>query len=421
MTVVQKLTIRLSEIRSKLNELSGLETPSKEEVSQMETLGKEYQDKEIQFRSAVIVEGEKQAGKEFLDDGEGAEIRSIKNKCSIVSYVNAAAKGSGLNGPEAELNDSLEVRNGGGIHVPWTMLYSDRGIERRAEGDAGTVSDTGTQDGGTAQRPILQRLFGKSVFEALGVRIDSVPTGKSEWPIITAGVAPAMTAELAQNDAVEPTMGTVSLKPKRLTGRYIFTAEQAAQVSGIEAALRRDLADAVMAKMSNQIINGDGTGVNVAGFLSEITGPSAPGAASSWEKYASAAAQAVDGIHAYNEKECSVVLGDDTYRKAASVRASGSADFATDSLARKSLMILACSFMPAPASSVQDALVHARGPEMGEMRGDSVASVWPTLELIRDIYTRAGEGETVLTWIALWDAKAAHRAGAYKRLKFNIS
>ena len=128
MTVVQKLTIRLSEIRSKLNELSGLETPSKEEVSQMETLGKEYQDKEIQFRSAVIVEGEKQAGKEFLDDGEGAEIRSIKNKCSIISYVNAAAKGSGLSGPEAELNDALEVRNGGGIQVPWTMLYSDKGL-----------------------------------------------------------------------------------------------------------------------------------------------------------------------------------------------------------------------------------------------------------------------------------------------------
>ena len=52
---------------------------------------------------------------------------------------------------------------------------------------------------------------------------------------------------------------TVSLKPKRLTGRYVFTVEQAAQVAGIEAALRRDLGDAVMAKMSDQVINGDGS------------------------------------------------------------------------------------------------------------------------------------------------------------------
>ena len=74
-------------------------------------------------------------------------------------------------------------------------------------------------------------------------------------------------AESAQKDAVKPTFSTVSLKPKRLTGRYVFTVEQAAQVAGIEAALRRDLADAVMAKMSNQVINGDGSGVNVKGFL----------------------------------------------------------------------------------------------------------------------------------------------------------
>ena len=45
------------------------------------------------------------------------------------------------------------------------------------------------------QRPILQRLFGRDLMDALGVRIDSVPAGRTEWPLRTGGVAPAMTAE----------------------------------------------------------------------------------------------------------------------------------------------------------------------------------------------------------------------------------
>ena len=52
------------------------------------------------------------------------------------------------------------------------------------------------------------------------------------------------------------------------------------------------------------------------------------------------------------------------------------------------------------------------------MRGDSVAAVWPTLEVIRDIYTKASEGGVVLTWVALWDLQTAFRSAAYKRVAF---
>ena len=49
------------------------------------------------------------------------------------------------------------------------------------------------------------------------------------------------------------------------------------------------------------------------------------------------------------------------------------------------------------------------------MRGDSVAAMWPTLEVIRDIYSKASQG-VLLTWVALWDAKTAFRSAAYQRL-----
>ena len=68
----------------------------------------------------------------------------------------------------------------------------------------------------------------------------------------------------------------------------------------------------------------------------------------------------------------------------------------------------------------QSAILHAAGPNGGGvMRGDSVAAVWPTLEVIRDIYSEASRG-VVLTWVALWDAKVALRADAYEHIAINI-
>ena len=55
------------------------------------------------------------------------------------------------------------------------------------------------------------------------------------------------------------------------------------------------------------------------------------------------------------------------------------------------------------------------------MRGDSVAAMWPTLEVIRDHYTKAGEGGVVLTWITLWDAAIAFRSDAYKHYKLTVT
>ena len=65
--------------------------------------------------------------------------------------------------------------------------------------------------------------------------------------------------------------------------------------------------------------------------------------------------------------------------------------------------------------------LHAAGPNGGGiMRGDSVAAVWPTLEVIRDIYSKASQG-VVLTWVSLWDAYAALRAGAYRLVAIKIT
>ena len=84
---------------------------------------------------------------------------------------------------------------------------------------------------------------------------------------------------------------------------------------------------------------------------------------------------------------------------------------------------MASSFVPAASGNVQNGnLIHAGGPNGGgpDMRGDSIAAVWPSLEVIRDPYSKATQG-IVLSWISLWDCETAFRSAAYKRVAFQVA
>ena len=437
MTTAQKLAIRLSEIRQRLNEISGLadDAMTDEVRAEADKLGGEYRNAETQHRSALIAQGAEQAAAEGefgSGDGEPAEVRALLSRATLCDYLNPAAGGVGLAGPAAELNAAFKVGTvgkSGGILIPWKMLECP---EHRAapapRGESRAFTSTANLDGGTAQRPILQRLFGMSIMSALGVRMDSVPAGMSEWPLLTAGVSPDMAVEgTAAAAAVAATFATETLKPKRLTGKYEYTHEQAAQVIDLEQSLRRDLADAVLARMSALILSGDEStnAQEPNGFLIKLTAPTAPTAIAAYSDFAGSHAQSVDGIHASREGEVSSVIGVASYRFAAGVYDAGSGESGTEALMKRGMSCMASSYIPAATGTpaVQNSnIYHAAGPNGGgaSLRGDSIAAVWPTLEVIRDIYSQASVG-VVLTWITLWDAETAFRAAAYRRVAFQIA
>ena len=434
MTNAMKLTIRLSEIRQRLNEIGGLEgdAMTDEIRNEADKLGTEYRNAETQHRSAIIAEGEEQraAEGEFGNgDGEPAEVRALMGRVVLPDYLRAAAAGVGLAGVPVELAAALKVPSvgtGGGVAIPWTILETRAAPAPAPRDEHRAFTTTTSLAGSIVQRPILQRLFGPGIMDALGVRMDSVPAGRSEWPLITAGVAPVHKAEgTAATNAVAVTFATEMLKPKRLTGKYEFTHEGAAQVADLEAGLRRDLADAIAAKMSDQIINGnEGTNAHeVDGFKTTITAPGNAAATAAYADYAGAHALGVDGIHASVEHEVSSVIGVDVYRHAASVYDTGSGEAGSEALRRRGMSCMASPYVGSAANTGHHVtnFLHASGPNGGgAMRGDSVAAMWPTLEVIRDIYSQASQG-VVLTWVTLWDAQTAFRAAAYKRIAFDIT
>ena len=431
MTKVQKLTLEQSELRQKLNDLLAVDSGklTDDQRNEMDTLSKRAQELEPELRAAVTAEGLEQAqvaGEFNNGDGEAAEVRALLGRATVNDYLAPAANSTGLSGAAKELNEALEVPLSGqsGICIPWQVLEVRQAVPLvNGEAEKRAFTDTGDYAGGVAQRPILQRLFGPGIMDLLGVRIDSVPAGRTEWPLITNGVAPVMKAEGGAADAaVSATFGTETLKPKRLTGRYEYTHEMAAQVPDLEQALRRDLVDAVKSKMNDLILNGD-EGTNAQepdGFFTTMTAPSNPGSVSGYRNYSAAAALGVDGIHASMESEVAVLLGTKTYQHAASVYTSNDGVDGMTSLTRRCLKCMASSYIAAPSSNVQQALLHAAGPNGGSMRGDSIAAVWPTLEVVRDIYSKASQG-VVLTWVTLWDAQTAFRSAAYVRTSFKLA
>lgn len=413
-----KLSIRLSEIREAINKLNGKEEALTEsEVGELKKLRLEYGEKEERWRAAVVAEqGEADKAKRSTD-GEGAEIRSLRGKAKLSKYLSYAAGERSIDGEMAELNKALKVReygDMGGVVVPFECLEDRQAPEARAD----VTTTTAALDGGVQQESILERLFGKDVMGALGVNIRAVNEGQREVVLLTGGAAPAQVAENAAVDAPAATFSTQTLRPRRLSEKYIFTVEQAAQVPDLEGTLREDLSRAVTAEMSNAVINGDGTGVNIRGLLSRLADPADPGSVTDFPAYTGSLAEAVDGIHASMESDVSLVMGVESYRHASKALQSGSGEAATEALKRRGRSIMASSFIPAASSNIQTALLHAGS---AGRTGDSAAFAWPGLELIRDIYSGAASGTVALTWCVLWDCYTAFRSGAYKRVDFKLA
>ena len=155
----QKLAIRSSEIRSRLNEIAALEADKVTDDirNEAEALRTELGTVEVQYRAALEGEGaeERTAAGDFGNgDGEPAEVRALIGRVNIGEYLNPAAAGLGLTGVPVELAAALKVPiagASGGVMLPWKVLECpEHRVAPRAERRAYT--DTGDLDGSVMQR-----------------------------------------------------------------------------------------------------------------------------------------------------------------------------------------------------------------------------------------------------------------------------
>ena len=154
MTNKQKIELKLSEVRTRLNVISGLEGEAfTDEIrTEADKLKTEFSDLETRHQAAIIAEGDEQRKLEgdhpdLTPNGESKEIRELIEKVSISDYLSPAAAGAGVTGAAAELNAALEVPvvgKSGGVAIPWRVLLTDEQREAdQGETERRAFTDTG--------------------------------------------------------------------------------------------------------------------------------------------------------------------------------------------------------------------------------------------------------------------------------------
>ena len=407
MTASQKIALRKSEVRQKLNQLSQLDTLDDETRAEVQTLTDELGDLEIRSRAALLAEDEQDV--EVVDDGEASEVRSLQRRVEVGRYIGAAIDGGPVDGAEAEFNAALKM---GASQFPLRLLAPT----------AEEVRATTNTESGRMQGTWLDRLFHDTAAMHLGVSFRSVAPGVQSYPVTLTG---ASAAQRGRGEALADaawTTGVTEIKPSRVGVRGVFSIEDAARLRGLEDALRRDLRTALTEGIDRSVFLGDDganeaagdiTGLNTASITERtITQANKVKPGETVEELAAL----IDGRHATGPGQLLIAATVGSNRLWMSTLANSGADSMT-----LSQFLRASGFSWRVRGGIETATTDGKfGAFIGRARGISgagIAAVWDSARLIRDMYTGANKGEVSLTIQTLWGFQIV-RASNYARLKY---
>ena len=412
MTNLQRLELRSSEIRTRLNDLSGIEHAelTDENRSEIDALANEYKDVERQKRAAIL------AGDTPVDtpepesrDAETREIEGLIQRSEIGAYLRAAASDTPVDGAERELRHAILGDDAPEMYMPVDMLLP---LETRA--DASTdVADSIQHN----QQSIVGRIFAQTAGAYLGVQRPSVGIGETHYYTLTGGTTADVRSDGVAIDAAAATFTSKSVAPVRLTARYLWGIETTARIRGFEEALRADIRAVLGDKLDYMAINGqvavDSTSPAIEGIIASLTDPTNPTAEATWNEYLSLYPDAVDGKTSMDGSNVRLLTNPETYKHAAGLQIATSGE-----LLRRELpdgRFRASANMPDTASTIATILSYRASARVGY-----VQPVWRGISLIRDVYSQAAQGQVALTAIMLTGA-AMVDASQYRRHEVKIA
>ena len=432
MTPKQKLEVRQSERRQRLNELAGLPSLEDAQRTELDTLTAEYADGERQFRAAVIAEDADTAAfkaeAEAAGEPEGDAARlELRSKCSIGNYVAARLQNRQVTGAEAELAAELGTEG-----IPLELF--EPAPEKRAALETRTATGPPTTTGRNldALRPAV---FAPSVLPRLGVEMPRVPTGSFVSGTITGNLSAGSHERGHAADADAAVFTTATATPKRISARLELRIEDIAAVgqANFEQVLRENLSLALSDELDDQGLNGAGSTAgntkDLNGLFQALTDAADPGTVADFDAFVGTYADGVDGLWATTCKQVAMVVGVDTYRLAAKTfrdTAANGGDGATaftDYAMSHYGALWTNARMPATASDIQHAILYRMGRSLeGGSQGirTAVCPVWSEVN-IDDIFSGSAKGERYLTFHVLLGDVIVVQAGAYAEARFKVS
>ena len=432
----QELLVQLSEARSTLGDLSRPDhplattdgSPSPDLDRQIGEATSRILQLESEYRTAVADEAAAAAIEDAHAGGEGAEIRGLLDNVKIGHYVRSALTEEKLSGAEAEFNAARAIPESGIVQLPMELLAQrsvQAPIEERVDAVTAPAVDFGENSAGV--QAWLGRLFRPTLAGYLGVTMASPGVGDPEYLILTSSNDPVQRARSQEVDATAATLSSETMTPKRMSARYVWRIEDTARIERLEEQLRSDLEMAVRVGADTAILEGedsgtgtdaDITGLDAATGVKEITktwraqianGPNL------FTQTITGLNELIDGIRAQTTGEVSLVLAPTLFRALTSLFASANNnDTIADVLRRQGYTWRVAGNMTTAALAAND-IVGLGSLPVGRANA-AVYAMWPTMSLIRDVYSGAAKGEVALTSIILHDFKVI-RPDTFFRLK----
>ena len=414
MTTQQKLELRASEIRAKLNELSGLETLDEAQTAEVGSLTGEYATVETRKRAAIVAESAApviEPGQ--VIDAEHRERLDLRGRAKLTNFLVAALRGRQVDGVEGELSAACESRG----DIPLEIFEADpRNVEERVATSApGTV--------GLAVAPIQPKVFAPSIAPYFGIDMPQVGSGTFSQARIDTALIPDAKAKGAAIAATAATFAVKSATPKRVSARLEILAEDiaAAGVSNFESALRQNLTMALSAELDNQMINGAGANNDLNGLFEALTNPGADGTTLTFAHGIGKLAGLIDGLWASETSHIRQVVGVATYRLAAALFAGSASNKGerplADYLRDNSGGFRTNSRMPAVASMKQQGLAFRAG--VSGIR-TAVCPHWGRIG-ITDVYSGSASAQTSVSFHVLVGDVLVIQPDAYAETTYKVS
>ena len=415
MTNAQKLALRLSEIRQRLNELSGKDETTDTEQGEMRSLSAEFPTVEERWRAATLAEGADEAaaaGEDGDGDGENRERMELRGRCRVGRYMSAALDGLPVQGAEAELSAAAGCP--GSVPLELFEVRREAATENRAVTPAPATTDENLA-------PIVPAIFDRSAAAWLGIEMPTVATGDAGFPVLSTSLTGGAVAKSADAAETAGAFTVTMAQPRRISGAFRFTVEDAARLVGMEEALRANVASVLSDELDKQAINGSASGDGtINGLLAILDNPAAPAAnAEDSGRYVAAAASHVDGLFAVDLGGIRQLVGVATYgHMAGTFRSNNDSMTAEGWLMDRTGGVRTSRRIAAAAGNIQQAIVRRANPA-----GDRVAvmPVWEGLQLIRDPYTAARKGEVTVTGLMLVGDVIVLRGGAFVQDSYRLA
>lgn len=386
----QKLELRASEIRQRLNEISGLEGDAlTDEIrSEADRLQAEYRDVETKRRAAIVAEDaetrEAEGDGGRAEDPEERERRELREKARVGEFIRAAMTGRPVRGASGEFADAVGCA---GL-LPLDLLEDRR--EDRA------ITPGPPDETVTSTRPTVPHAFARSDAAALGISMPTVPSGEAHYPALTTAPPAGMKAEDAAADATAGAFTLTKRTPGRITGQFEVRIEDVALMPSMEMDLRSAIAGAMSDALDDQVIDGDGAAPNLSGLFHQATDVNAANAKETFATGVSRFAALVDGKHANGWGDIRALIGTNTFALYASLFQSNGDMSLYDYLMTKLGLLRVSTRVPAVDSQAQ------KGIALRMAQGQPVTvPVWRGVELIVDPYTGAGTGKRIVTAVSL--------------------